>query len=73
MNPGGANGLFYGNPGQFILQIKATLFTIIYSFIVSYLLLKIVDVIFGLRISENNERIGLDLTEHRETAYTLID
>ncbi|MDY6862103.1 MAG: ammonium transporter, partial [Thermodesulfobacteriota bacterium] len=73
VNPGGANGLFYGNAGQLIIQTKAVLITIIYSFVVSFILLKVVDAIFGLRISQNNERIGLDLTEHRETAYTLID
>ena len=73
VNPAGADGLFYGNPGLFLIQVKAVLLTIIYSFIASYVLLKLVDMVLGLRVSEENERIGLDLTEHREAAYTLID
>ncbi len=44
-----------------------------YSFIVSFALLKIVDVVMGLRVSETEERIGLDLTQHRESGYTILD
>ncbi len=73
VNPAGANGLFYGNPGQVLIQIKATLATAAYSLIVSYLLLKAIDLFIGLRVSEEQERIGLDLTQHRESAYTLLD
>ncbi len=73
VNPAGADGLFYGNPGQFIVQLKATVITMVFSFVASYILLKIVDRIVGLRVSEQEERIGLDLTQHRESAYTMID
>jgi ammonium transporter, Amt family len=73
INPAGANGLFYGNPGQLIIQLKATVITIVYSFVVSWILFKVVDLIFGLRASNDEERIGLDLTQHRETAYTMLD
>jgi Amt family ammonium transporter len=73
VNPAGADGLFYGNPGQLLIQLKATVITVVYSLIVSLVLLKIVDMIVGLRPSEDDERIGLDLSEHREAAYTLID
>ena len=73
INPNGANGLFYGNAGQLSIQLKATLATAIYSFAVSWILLKVIDALIGLRVSEQSERIGLDLTQHRESGYTLID
>jgi Amt family ammonium transporter len=73
VNPGGNNGLFYGNPGLFLVQLKAVVVTIVYSFIVSFVLLKIVDAVVGLRVSEDEERIGLDLTQHRESGYTMLD
>ena len=68
-----ANGLFYGNAGQVWTQIEAVLFTIVWAAVVSFVLLKIVDLIVGLRVSDDEERIGLDLTDHRENAYTLVD
>jgi len=58
---------------QFLVQLKATLITMVFSFVVSYILLKLVDRIIGLRVSEQEERVGLDLTQHRESAYTVID
>ena len=73
VNPAGNNGLFYGNPGLFLIQLKAVVITIVYSFIVSWVLLKIVDAFMGLRVSEDDERIGLDLTQHRESGYTMLD
>ena len=73
VNAAGNNGLFYGNPGLFLIQLKAVVITIAYSFIVSWVLLKIVDAFIGLRVSEDEERIGLDLTQHRESAYTMLD
>lgn len=73
VNPGGADGLFYGNPVQFAIQIKATLISMVFSFVMSYVLFKLVDVLLGLRVSPDGERIGLDLTEHREAGYTLVD
>ncbi len=71
-NPDAVNGLFYGNPGQFVIQLIAAVVVILYSFIVSAILLKITDAIFGLRVSEESEQQGLDLAEHSETGYTLI-
>ena len=73
VNPAGNNGLFYGNPGLLLIQLKAVVITIVYSFIVSFVLLKIVDALLGLRVSEDEERIGLDLTQHRESGYTILD
>lgn len=73
INGAGNDGLFYGNPGLLLIQLKAVLITIVYSFVVSFVILKVIDVIIGLRASNENERMGLDLTEHRESAYTLLD
>ncbi len=73
VNAAGSDGLFYGNPAQFMIQLKATLVTVVYSLVATFVLLKIVDAIMGLRVSEQEERIGLDLTQHREAGYTLLD
>jgi len=73
VNPAGNNGFFYGNPGLFLVQLKAVVVTVVYSFIISFVLLKIVDALVGLRVSEDEERIGLDLTQHRESGYTMLD
>jgi Amt family ammonium transporter len=73
VNPAGADGLFYGNPAQLVIQIKATVITVVYSFVVSFVILKVLDLVMGLRVSQNEERIGLDLTQHRETSYTLLE
>jgi Amt family ammonium transporter len=74
VNPAaGIDGLFYGNPRQLWLQTEAILVTMAYSFVVSWLLFKIVDFIVGLRVTEHEESVGLDLTQHREAAYTQLD
>jgi Amt family ammonium transporter len=73
VNSAGANGLFYGNPVLLWIQLKAVLVTLVYSGVISYVLLKIVDKIIGLRAGEQAERIGLDLVDHRETGYTVLD
>jgi Amt family ammonium transporter len=73
VNPDGANGLFYGDPGQFFRQAVAVGMTVVYSFVVSFALFKIVDWVMKLRVSEHEENVGLDLTQHREAGYTVID
>ena len=69
----GYSGLFYGNPGQLWVQFEAVGITIVYSLALTLVLLKVVDVFGKLRASEHEETVGLDLTQHRETAYTMID
>ncbi len=73
INSAGANGLFYGNPAQLWIQFKAVAITAVFSFVVTFILLKLVNIIFKVRSESQEERIGLDLTEHREAAYTLLD
>jgi Amt family ammonium transporter len=70
VNPGGANGLFFGNASQLGIQMLAIVVTVIYVFVVSFVILKIVDRVFGLRVQADEESSGLDLTQHDETAYT---
>jgi Amt family ammonium transporter len=73
INAAGADGLFYGNPALLWIQVKATLITAVYSFVMTFILLKVVNVFGGVRVSEQDERIGLDLTQHREAAYTVLE
>ncbi|MFI5341152.1 MAG: hypothetical protein ACHQ7N_15115, partial [Candidatus Methylomirabilales bacterium] len=71
VNEAGNNGLFFGNPGLLGVQIVAVLATWIFAFIGSLILLKLVDVVIGLRVEEEQEIIGLDLSQHDESAYAL--
>ncbi len=73
VNSAGADGLFYGNPGLLFIQLKAVLVTIIYCLIVTAVIYKIVDMIIGMRVSQEDEAIGLDLTQHHERAYTMLE
>lgn len=61
-----------GSINQVFLQCKAVGFTIVYSGVVSFILLKLIDFTIGLRISEDGEKMGLDLSDHAETAYTVF-
>ena len=67
------SGLFYGNSEQFTTQLIATGFTIVYSGVLTFVLFKIVDKIFGIRATQQEESMGLDETQHHETAYSNID
>ena len=73
VNPDGLQGALYGNLSQIFVQLKAVLIVMGYSFVVTMGLLVIVNAFWRLRITDKEESIGLDLVEHRETAYTLID
>ena len=73
INPSGANGLFFGNPSLLGVQAIAVVATIAYSFLVTLIILKIISVFFGLRVAEEEEETGLDLSQHSETGYALFD
>jgi Amt family ammonium transporter len=60
----------YSIASQVWIQTKAVLTTVIWSGVVSVICYKIVDLTIGLRVSEENEREGLDITSHGETAYS---
>ena len=73
INSGGADGLFFGNPHQFLVNAIAVGAVIVYSVVVTFIIAKVLDLIMGLRVKEQDEAIGLDNTQHKESAYTLID
>ena len=73
VNPAGANGLFFGNPRQLLIQAVAVLVTIAYTFIVTVVIYKLVDLVIGVRASEKEEAMGLDITQHHERAYTVLE
>ena len=66
VNPAGNDGWFYGNPAFFFTQLKAMVIAVSYSFIVSYLIFKFINFILPLRVSEIEEDLGLDETQHNE-------
>ncbi len=60
------SGLLYGNPEMLWIQLKSVLATIAYCAVATFILLKLVDVMIGLRVTEDEEREGLDVTQHGE-------
>ncbi|MFH1488270.1 MAG: ammonium transporter [Pseudomonadota bacterium] len=70
VNPGGADGLFFGNPGLLWNQIVSIAATMAFAFIMSIIILKVVDLVIGLRVTEEDEQRGLDVSLHNETGYT---
>jgi ammonium transporter, Amt family len=73
VNPAGADGLFFGNPHQLLVQFYAVAVTLVYSGVVTLVIYKVVDAIIGVRVNEKEEAIGLDLTQHHEKAYTILE
>jgi Amt family ammonium transporter len=73
VNPAGADGLFYGNPKQFLIQLIAVGATLVYSFFMSLIIYKVVDMVVKVRVKEKDEIVGLDLTQHHENAYTILE
>ena len=73
INGAGNNGLFFGNAGQFGAQAVAIGVVVVYSVVLTFILLKVVDLLLGLRVNDEEELIGLDHTQHKESAYTLLD
>jgi len=73
LNLSGNNGLFFGNASQFAIQSLGALIIILYSAGITLLLLKVIDATIGLRVTDEEEVVGLDITQHEESAYTLLD
>ncbi|MCK9431828.1 MAG: ammonium transporter [Candidatus Omnitrophica bacterium] len=73
VNPAGADGLFFGNPKQFMIQLATVAITIVYTGAVTFIIYKLVDLFIGVRVDEKTEAVGLDLTQHRERAYTVLE
>jgi Amt family ammonium transporter len=71
VNSGAADGLFYGNPGQLGIQAIAVGASIIYSAVMTFVILKLINLFVGLRVGEQEEVLGLDASQHREAAYQI--
>ena len=71
VNPAGANGVFHGNPAQLLIQVVGVAVVLVYSFVLTFVILKAVDGLIGLRVTEEDEMTGLDLSQHGEVAYNL--
>jgi Amt family ammonium transporter len=69
INPDGANGLFFGNPGQLWIQFVSVVSTMVFAFVMTLIILKVVDITVGLRITEEDEIKGMDVSLHNETGY----
>jgi Amt family ammonium transporter len=68
---GGVDGVFFGNAEQFGRQLIAVGATVAYSGGMTFVILKVLDVVMGLRVSEEDELVGLDASQHGERAYVL--
>jgi Amt family ammonium transporter len=73
VNAAGANGLFFGNANQLLVQLLSLLVAVAFAVIMTFIIFKIVDAIMGMRVEEKNEIVGLDLTQQSEAAYTVIE
>ena len=69
INAGGADGWFFGNPAQLKIQAIAVGVSWVFAFVGTFIILKLIDLTMGLRVSEEEERTGLDLSQHEERAY----
>lgn len=70
VNSAGADGLFFGNPAQLGIQLLTVMAVGAFSCVGTYAILKLVDLVVGLRVSEEDELTGLDLSQHDERAYS---
>jgi Amt family ammonium transporter len=71
VNPGGADGLFFGNPAQLWIQFLSIVVTCVFAFVMTVIILKILDWTMGLRVSDEEEIRGLDVAQHSEAGYSL--
>ncbi|HTM09406.1 MAG TPA: ammonium transporter [Verrucomicrobiae bacterium] len=70
INPAGNDGFFFGNPRQLGIQVIAVLATWIFAAVGTVVILSILKVIMGLRVAEDEELMGLDLSQHNERSYS---
>jgi ammonium transporter, Amt family len=66
INSAGNDGLFYGNPDFFFTQLKAMGIAVTYSFVVSFAIFKFINFVLPLRVSSEDEEMGLDASQHDE-------
>ncbi len=70
INPAGADGLFFGHPMLLGIQALTAVVAALFSMVGTYLILKLVERLVGLRVSAEEESLGLDLSQHNERAYS---
>jgi Amt family ammonium transporter len=73
INEGGSDGLLFGNIKLFLVQGLYMVVCIIYAIVMSWIIFKCVDALFCLRVEKQDELVGLDLSQHREAAYTVLE
>ncbi len=71
VNSAGANGLLLGNPDLFFIQLFTVAVVAGFTFIVSFVMAKIIDAMYSLRASSDEEEVGLDISQHGESAYSI--
>lgn len=69
VNAAGADGLLYGNPQQFLVQLVTAGVSVVFAFGVTFVLANVIKRTIGLSVSETEEQVGLDIAEHGERAY----
>jgi Amt family ammonium transporter len=70
VNPDGADGLFFGNPAQLWIQLVSVSATMIFGLFMTLIILKVVDALMGLRVAEEDEEKGMDISLHNEAGYS---
>jgi Amt family ammonium transporter len=71
VNDAGGDGLFYGNPQQFVIQVIAVAAVALFTVVATFIILKVIQATMGLRVGEAEERLGLDASQHGELAYQI--
>jgi Amt family ammonium transporter len=71
VNAAGNNGLFFGNPEQLWIQFVAVIATWVFAIVGTFIILSILKALMGLRVSDEEENMGLDLSQHNEKGYAL--
>lgn len=71
INAAGRDGLFGGDVGTLVIQVISVAATWVYAGVLTWIILKILDVTMGLRVSTEDEQMGLDLSQHNEAGYTV--
>ena len=70
VNPAGSDGLFFGHPGQLGIQFVSVVATIVFAFVMTLIILKVVDWVVGIRVSDDEEERGMDISLHDEKGYS---
>jgi Amt family ammonium transporter len=71
VNADGRDGLLLGDASTLGVQVVAIVATWLFAAVVTWIILRILDAAMGLRVSNEDEQMGLDLTQHNEAGYTL--